>query len=194
MEREVMGESPSVADSAFVSEMAYLVGDVDVGTDASLWPFVCLRGDIRETVVGAGTNVHTVGYNYVKIFDTPGCRNTSRDYSRQYQEFSMLHGARVGDRVTVGHNVVIDHADVGDDALIGMSSTVQFDARVESNSLVAAGSLVTEDTVVPEGHLAYGVPAETRELTPEQAAVIEETADHYLKNRRVYKAAGGLEQ
>ncbi|GGJ00154.1 hypothetical protein GCM10008995_07500 [Halobellus salinus] len=33
---------------------------------------------------------HTVGYNYVKIFDTPGCRNTSRDYSRQYQ--SRLHG------------------------------------------------------------------------------------------------------
>ncbi|GGI99661.1 hypothetical protein GCM10008995_06860 [Halobellus salinus] len=27
----------------------------------------------------------TVGYNSVKIFDTPGCRNTSRDYSRQYE-------------------------------------------------------------------------------------------------------------
>ena len=28
---------------------------------------------------------HTVGYNYVKIFHTPGCGNTSRDYSRQYE-------------------------------------------------------------------------------------------------------------
>jgi hypothetical protein len=28
---------------------------------------------------------HTVSYNDVKIFDTPGCRNPSRDYSRQYQ-------------------------------------------------------------------------------------------------------------
>ena len=166
MEREVMGESPSVADSAFVSEMAYLVGDVDVGTDASLWPFVCLRGDIRETVVGTESNV---------------------------QEFSMLHGARVGDRVTVGHNVVIDHADIGDDVLVGMSSTVQYGATVESNSLVAAGSLITEDTVVPEGHLAYGVPAETREITPEQAAVIEETVDHYREYRRIYKSSGGLE-
>ena len=166
MEREVMGESPSVADSAFVSEMAYLVGDVDVRAEASLWPFVCLRGDIRDTVVGEATNV---------------------------QEFSVLHGAHVGDRVTVGHNVVIDHAEVGDDVLIGMSSTVQYDATVESNSLVAAGSLVTEDTVVPEGHLAYGVPAETRELTPEQAAVIEETVEHYREYRRIYKDAGGLE-
>ena len=167
MERTVMGESPSVADSAFVSEMAYLVGEVDVRTDASLWPFVCLRGDIRRTIVGEETNV---------------------------QEFSMLHGTHVGDRVTIGHNVVADHADIGDDVLVGMSSTVQYGARVESNSLVAAGSLVTEDTVVPTGHLAYGVPAETRELTPEQAAVIEETVDHYRENRRAYKAAGGLEQ
>ena len=167
MEREVMGESPSVADSAFVSEMAYLVGDVNVRAEASLWPFVCLRGDIRDTVVGEATNV---------------------------QEFSVLHGAHVGDRVTVGHNVVIDHAEVGDDVLIGMSSTVQYDATVESNSLVAAGSLVTEDTVVPEGHLAYGVPAETRELTPEQAAVIEETVEHYREYRRIYKDAGGLER
>ena len=32
---------------------------------------------------------HTVGYNHVKIFDTPGCRNTLRDYSRQYHAPSM---------------------------------------------------------------------------------------------------------
>jgi predicted nucleotidyltransferase component of viral defense system len=29
---------------------------------------------------------HTVGYNFVKIFGTTGCRNSSRDYSRQYQK------------------------------------------------------------------------------------------------------------
>ena len=167
MERAVMGESPTVADSAFVSEMAYLVGEIDVGERASLWPFVCLRGDHRSTVVGEATNV---------------------------QEFSMLHGAHLGNRVTIGHNAVIDNADVGDDVLVGMSSTIQFGAEVESNALVAAGSLVTEDAVIPSGHLAYGVPAETRELTPEQAAVIEETADHYLDNRRAYETAGGLEQ
>ena len=27
----------------------------------------------------------TAGYKYVKIFDTPGCRNPSRDDSRQYE-------------------------------------------------------------------------------------------------------------
>ena len=27
----------------------------------------------------------TVGYTYVKMFDTPGYRNPSRDYSQQYE-------------------------------------------------------------------------------------------------------------
>lgn len=52
MERAVDGESPSVADPAFVSEIACLVGDIDVRVDASLRPFVYLRGDIHKTVVG----------------------------------------------------------------------------------------------------------------------------------------------
>jgi hypothetical protein len=29
--------------------------------------------------------IHTVGYNYVEISGTPGCRNPSRDYSQQYE-------------------------------------------------------------------------------------------------------------
>lgn len=163
MQREVMGESPVVDPSAFVSEMAYLVGEITVEERASIWPFVCLRADRAPTTVGEETNV---------------------------QEFTMLHGADVGDRVTIGHNVVIDHATVEDHCLIGMSSTIQLGATVESNSLVAAGSLVTEDTTVPEGHLAYGVPAETRPITPEQAELIDEVCDHYLDNRAAYKEAG----
>ena len=40
---------------------------------------------------------HTVGYNFVKIFDTPGCRNPSRDYSRQYQTFEAGEQTAAGD-------------------------------------------------------------------------------------------------
>ena len=29
--------------------------------------------------------VDTIGYNYVEISGTPGCRNPSRDYSQQYE-------------------------------------------------------------------------------------------------------------
>jgi carbonic anhydrase/acetyltransferase-like protein (isoleucine patch superfamily) len=166
MYRSVRGERPVVEDSAFVSEMAYLVGDVAVDATASVWPFVCLRGDGGPTTVGEATNV---------------------------QEFSMLHGATVGDRVTVGHNVVVDYADVHDDVLIGMQSAVLKGATVESDCVVAAGSVVLTDQVVPEGHLAYGTPAETRPLTDEQRENVRRTHEHYVELSREYVDAGGLE-
>ncbi len=47
-------------------------------------PLNCCVGIERESLdVGPG-RIHTVGYNYVKIFGTPGCRDPSRDYSQQY--------------------------------------------------------------------------------------------------------------
>ncbi|RZV06161.1 carbonic anhydrase/acetyltransferase-like protein (isoleucine patch superfamily) [Natrinema hispanicum] len=160
MERSVLGSIPEIADSAFVSELAYAVGDVTVGEQSSLWPFVCLRGDGGPTVVGSETNV---------------------------QEFSMLHGATIGDRVTIGHNVVIDYATVEDDSLIGMSSTVQRDAVIESNCLVAAGSLVTEGQTIPEGHLAYGAPAETRPIKDSHLEELVRVQELYVEHAETYK-------
>jgi carbonic anhydrase/acetyltransferase-like protein (isoleucine patch superfamily) len=151
--RSFEGSTPAVADSAFVSEMSYLVGDVAVGDRSSLWPFVCLRGDRGPVVVGEETNV---------------------------QEFSMLHGAKLGDRVTVGHGAVVDFATVADDALVGMGSHVLGGAHVESNCIVAANAVVLQGQTVPEGHMAYGTPAETRPLTDEQLAQISTTQEHYV--------------
>jgi carbonic anhydrase/acetyltransferase-like protein (isoleucine patch superfamily) len=158
-----MEAAPEVAASAFVSEMAYVVGDVTVGDRSSLWPFVCLRGDSGPTVVGDKTNV---------------------------QEFSMLHGATIGDRVTIGHNVVVDYATVKDDSLVGMSATVQKDALVESNCLVAAGSLVTEGQTIPEGHIAYGAPAQTRPIEDAHLKELVRVQELYVEHAETYRNAG----
>lgn len=166
MLRTVSGMSPNIAESAFISEMAYIVGDVSVGSRANIWPFVCLRGDFEPTVVGDETNI---------------------------QEFTMLHGAEIGTRVSIGHGAVIDEATIGDGTLIGMSSTVLRQAVVGSECIVAAGSLVREDQTIPDGHLAYGVPAETRPLTDEHRELIEWICDEYLGMMKQYKADGNLE-
>lgn len=166
MLRDYNGVSPRVAESAFVSEQAYLVGEVRVGNRASCWPFVCLRGDGGPVIIGADSNV---------------------------QEFSMLHGTEIGARVTVGHNATLDYAIVGDDSLIGIGSMVLDGATVEPGSIVAAGCLVPEGRTVPSGHLAYGVPAETRPLSDEHQAEVRRLGEHYVELSREYKAAGRFE-
>ena len=162
MRRTFEGSSPVVAESAYVSEPTVLVGDVTVAEEASLWPFVCLRGDRGPVEVGARTNV---------------------------QEFSMLHGATLGTDVTVGHGAVVDFATVEDHSLIGMGSCVMGGATVESDCIVAANAVVLQDQTVPEGHLAYGAPAETRPLSDDQRDQISETRDHYVDLGRRFAAS-----
>ncbi|PAU83020.1 gamma carbonic anhydrase family protein [Halorubrum salipaludis] len=146
------GSDPEVADDAYVSRTAVLSGDVAVASGASVWPLVSLRGDRGPVAVGEETNV---------------------------QEFTTLHGAELGDRVSVGHGAVVDFATVADDVLVGMQSSVLQGATVESNCLVAANAVVPSGTTVPEGHLAYGTPAETRPLTDGQREQISQVHEHY---------------
>lgn len=161
------GSVPDAADSAYVSDVAFLAGDVTVGERSSIWPFVCLRGDRGPVSVGEETNV---------------------------QEFTMLHGADLGDRVSVGHGAVVDFATVEDDALIGMQSSVLQGATVESNCVVAANAVVLQDQTVPEGHMAYGTPAETRELSDAQLAEIDRVREHYVELGRRFAEAPPTEK
>ncbi|MGQ4557582.1 DapH/DapD/GlmU-related protein [Halobellus sp. GM3] len=163
MQRSFEDWDPDVAESAFVSEMAYLVGDVTVDERASIWPFVCLRGHGTTVSVGAETNV---------------------------QEFTTLHGASLGDAVSVGHGAVIDYAEVGDHTLVGMQSTVLSGATVGDHCIVAANAVVLHDQHVPSGHMAYGTPAETRPLTDEQLAQIDRTHETYLNLGARFRDAG----
>ena len=38
MIRKFNGKTPNIAKSAFVSEAAYIVGDVEIGQKSSVWP------------------------------------------------------------------------------------------------------------------------------------------------------------
>ena len=164
--RPLDGAAPTVADSAFVSERSYLIGDVTVGERASVWPFACARADSNPVRIGAASNL---------------------------QEFAMLHGSSLGGRVTVGHGAVVDNATVGDDVLVGMQSAVMGGATVESGALVAAGAVVLTGQTVPSGHVAYGTPAETQPLGEGQREEIEKSAAHYVDFAARYKAEGGFE-
>lgn len=166
MIRSLGEETPAVPDSAFVNETAYVVGDVTLGEKSSVWPFVCIRGDIGPTTVGNRSNV---------------------------QDHSMLHEAEIGDGVTLGHNVTVDQATVEDNCLVGIGASVLRGATVGEGSIVAAGAVVREGQEVPPGSLAYGVPAETREIDDTMQEQIPVYAQSYVDNRGRWKEEGGFD-
>ncbi|MFH1490150.1 MAG: gamma carbonic anhydrase family protein, partial [Pseudomonadota bacterium] len=55
MIRSVNGKTPIIAASAFVSEAAYVVGDVEIGEGSSIWPGAVIRADLGRITIGRET-------------------------------------------------------------------------------------------------------------------------------------------
>jgi len=128
---------PTIHPSVFVAEGACLIGEVELGEDASAWFNAVLRGDINRIRVGRRTNVQDGVIVHV---------------TRQYP-------VEIADEVTVGHQAMLHGCRIDQCALIGMNAVVLDNAHIGPYAIVAAGAVVREQSVIPEGVLVAGVPA-----------------------------------
>lgn len=156
--------SPRLAPGAWVAPGAIVVGDVELGSAASVWYGCVLRGDVNWIRVGPRSNI---------------------------QDQSVIHVTRdgfpceIGAEVTVGHRAVVHGCRVGDGALIGIGAIVLDGAEIGSESLVGAGAVVAPGVVVPEGMLAVGIPARVvRPLGAEEREKQRARALEYVENAR----------
>ncbi|MEZ5691333.1 MAG: DapH/DapD/GlmU-related protein [Rickettsiales bacterium] len=162
------GEFPSVYDEAFIAAGAAVIGDVEIGTDSSIWFGCVVRGDVNYISIGSRTNI---------------------------QDGTVIHVTRktnptiIGDNVTVGHGALLHGCTLEDGCFIGMRATLMDGVVVESGAQVAAGALVTPNKRIPKGQLWAGSPAKYfRDLTEEEQQFINESADNYVKLTREYLA------
>jgi carbonic anhydrase/acetyltransferase-like protein (isoleucine patch superfamily) len=143
-----------------------VIGDVELGENASVWMNAVLRGDVNAIRVGANSNV---------------------------QDCAVLHGMRyeypvmVGEWVTIGHNATVHGCVVEDAVLIGMGATILNDVRIGEGSIVAAGAVIAEHTVIPPNSLVAGVPGKVRRtLGDEDRKLILKYAQDYLDYVAIY--------
>jgi carbonic anhydrase/acetyltransferase-like protein (isoleucine patch superfamily) len=145
------------------------LGDVDLGSDSSVWYQTVIRGDTERIRIGEGTNL---------------------------QDFTMVHAdpgipCPVGSRVTVGHRVILHGCIVEDDCLIGMGAILLNRVRVGCGSVVGAGALLLEGMEIPPDSLVVGVPARIIRPVQESArARIDRTWRHYVGLRGVRHYVG----
>ena len=89
------------------------------------------------------------------------------------------------------HRAIIHGATVRHGALVGMGAIIMDGAEIGAGAMVGAGALVTPGTHIPPGMLAVGSPAKpVRPLKPEEVAMLEKSAPHYVAIARTYLAAG----
>ena len=150
----------SIDPTAFIHELAIIVGDVSLGARASVWPGAVLRGDSAPIVIGADSNVQ----DGCVIHVDPGVPAT------------------VGSRVAIGHRAIVHGATVDDDCLIGMGAILLNGVRVRSGTIVGAGALCPEGLDLPIDSLVLGVPGRViRQTTAADRDRIARAVASYLK-------------
>ena len=134
----VKGVYPTVPEDCFVAPNATIVGDVQMGTECSVWFNAVIRGDVNSIRMGNRVNVQD-----------GACIHCTYEKSKTI----------LGNNVSIGHHAIVHGCTVEDNVLIGMGAIVMDRVRIGSNSIIAAGAVVLEDTVVPPGTIFAGVPA-----------------------------------
>ncbi len=168
MIRDFNGKSPKIALSAFISETAYIVGDVEIGENSSIWPGAVLRGDFGKIKVGSNTHI---------------------------EDNCVVHGGRnevvIGDNTFIGHGAVVHCHRVGSNVLIGNNATVLDGAEVGDFCIIGAGAVVAPETKIPDRSLATGIPARVKgTLTEKQLAWMEDGLISYARLALKYKQQG----
>lgn len=157
---------PRIENDAFVAPGAVLVGDVTIGSQASIWFGCILRGDEDRITIGARSNL---------------------------QDGTIIHvngrrqGTYIGDDVSVGHQALLHACTLEDGAYVGMGAQILDEGVVESGAMLAAGALLTPGKRVRRGELWAGRPAKfMRNIDRDEAQRLGQTVKNYLRRSREY--------
>jgi carbonic anhydrase/acetyltransferase-like protein (isoleucine patch superfamily) len=165
--RSFDGKTPRIHESCFISEAAYLVGDIEIGEHSNVWPGAVIRADFAAIKIGRNVDV---------------------------EDNAVLHAAEdmeIGDKVIVGHGALVHSRKVGSRVIIGMNATTLHTSEIGDDCIVAAGSVVTEGMVVPPGSFAVGVPAKVRGPVSDKQKTWTDAHEYFYSNLgRQYKEEG----
>lgn len=162
---------PRVASDAFLAPTAVLIGDVTIGTEASVWFGAVIRGDDPEhgITVAARTSIQDNCVVHVGTWQP----------------------TLIGADVTVGHGAKLESCTIEDGAVIGMNAIILQEAVVGAGSVVAANTVVLEGTQIPPGSLVAGVPGRVKKsLSGSAEAWSRRSSGHYVSLSREYLCRG----
>lgn len=167
MIRSINGKTPKIAASAFISEAAYVVGDVEIGDGSGVWPGAVIRADFAPIKIGQNTHI---------------------------EDNCVLHtgqGLIIGDNVHMGHGVIVHCHKIGNNVLLGNNATILDGSEIGSFCVISAGSVVAPRTNIPDHSFVIGNPAQiVGKPTPEQLKWTTSGTDAYVALAKEYKKQG----
>lgn len=154
-----LGAKVKKGQDVFIAPNATVIGDVELGDNASVWYQAVIRGDSDHIRIGSRTNV---------------------------QDGSIIHvdpdvPVNIGHDVILGHAAIVHGATVDDHTLIGMRASVLNNARIGKFCIIGAHSLIPPGKSIPDYSMVMGAPGKVvREVTEEEIEDIKQNAQTYV--------------
>ena len=166
MIKSFQNKTPHCGENVYISENAFVIGDVILDNDVNIWFGATVRGDMHFIRVGSRSNIQDNAVVHVTTAVSP---------------------TNIGIGVTVGHGAIIHGCTIEDNCMIGMGAIVMDDAVIGSGSLVGAGALVPPNMVVPPNSLVVGMPGKVvRKVGDEEYEMILKRPQEYIDLAAIY--------
>ena len=168
------GKWPVIHSSAFVAPGCRIIGDVEIGPEASIWYNCVIRGDVNRIRIGARTNIQD---------GTVVHCDSDKDGSGGFPTI-------IGEEVLIGHLAMVHGCTLMDRAFVGLGAIVMDGCVIEGDAMLAAGAMLTGGTHMAAGELWAGRPAKPmRQLSETQRAEMRAGVAGYVVKARQHKDA-----
>ena len=127
-------KTPEIDPSCWISESAWIIGDVTMGPENVVYQGVIIRGDFSRVKIGA------------KNVFQDGCTiNTAENCS-----------VRIGDNNLIGFDAIVHGASLKNNTVVGIQSTLMVKVTVNNDAMVGATSFVPMSKKIPAGQKWIG--------------------------------------
>lgn len=154
------GKKPKINQNVFIAPGAYLIGDVKVGKESTIWFNCVLRGDEDAIIIGDRCSIQD--NSTVHLFEG--------------------NPVVLEDEVTIGHNVILHGCKIGKRSIIGMGSTILDGAEIGEECIIGANSLIPAGKKIPPRSLVVGAPGKIiRGINDKDLDLIQLSINTYVK-------------
>ena len=168
------GKTPQIHPSAFVAPGCRIIGDVEIGPEASIWYNCVLRGDVNVIRVGARSNIQDGSVIHC---------DSGHDGKGGYPTI-------IGEDVLIGHLAMIHGATLKDRSFVGLGGIVMDGTVIAPGGMLAAGGMLTPGKTIAANEMWGGRPARLmRALSEEQVASNLLGAAHYRQLAKAHRLA-----
>ncbi len=168
------GKTPRIHETAFVAPGCRIIGDVEIGSYASIWYNCVIRGDVNKIIIGARSNIQDGSVIHCDPYD------------KQHPGPPTI----IEENVLVGHMAMLHGCTIRSNSVVGLGAIVMDGCVLEHASMLAAGAMLTSGKTIPSGELWGGSPARLmRHLGDNWSTENQLVVTHYVHNGQAHKAA-----